>query len=243
MDKLPLFVLPMVLMPGEETELRVFEPRYKQMLDDCLLDEKNFGLIMSDSFEQINGWDKPVEIGCEAEILEHETKGSNHFIRIVGKRKFRITSLIEPALPPFSDSMFDQSSIQMGIYPDMETLYDLIPEEYDHKKLYISSEVQYLEKFEKLSTEEQNSLNYVVKTVMEKIGAMLNIGSEELEDWISLSPVSQVVDEDGESVNLLTSMLVNDLGTRQEILSCLNASDAVEEIMKHFSDFLEAQSS
>ena len=243
MDKLPLFVLPMVLMPGEETELRVFEPRYKQMLDDCLLDEKNFGLIMSDSFEQLNGWDKPVEIGCEAEILEHETKGSNHFIRIVGKRKFRITSLIEPALPPFSDSMFDQSSIQMGIYPDMETLYDLIPEEYDHKKLYISSEVQYLEKFEKLSTEEQNSLNYIVKTVMEKIGAMLNIGSEELEDWISLSPVSQVVDEDGESVNLLTSMLVNDLGTRQEILSCLNASDAVEEIMKHFSDFLEAQSS
>ena len=243
MDKLPLFVLPMVLMPGEETELRVFEPRYKQMLDDCLLDEKNFGLIMSDPFEQINGWDKPVEIGCEAEILEHETKGSNHFIRIVGRRKFRITSLIEPALPPFSDSMFDQSSIQMGIYPDMETLYDLIPEEYDHKKLYISSEVQYLEKFEKLSTEEQDSLNYVVKTVMEKIGAMLNIGSEELEDWISLSPVSQVVDEDGESVNLLTSMLVNDLGTRQEILSCLNATDAVEEIMKHFSDFLEAQSS
>ena len=78
---------------------------------------------------------------------------------------------------------------------------------------------------------------------MEKIGAMLNIGSEELEDWISLSPVSQVVNEDGESVNLLTSMLVNDLGTRQEILSCLNATDAVEEIMKHFSDFLEAQSS
>lgn len=243
MDKLPLFVLPMVLMPGEETELRVFEPRYKQMLDDCLLDEKNFGLIMSHPFEQINGWDKPVEIGCEAEILEHETKGSNHFIRIVGRRKFRITSLIEPALPPFSDSMFDQSSIQMGIYPDMETLYDLIPEEYDHKKLYISSEVQYLEKFDKLSTEEQDSLNHVVKTVMEKIGGMLNIGSEELEDWISLSPVSQVVDEDGESVNLLTSMLVNDLGTRQEILSCLNATDAVEEIMKHFSDFLEAQSS
>ena len=27
MDKLPLFVLPMVLMPGEETELRIFEPR------------------------------------------------------------------------------------------------------------------------------------------------------------------------------------------------------------------------
>ena len=44
MDKLPLFVLPMVLLPGEIQELRVFEPRYRQMLDDCLLDGKNFGL-------------------------------------------------------------------------------------------------------------------------------------------------------------------------------------------------------
>ena len=243
MNRLPLFVLPMVLMPGEETELRVFEPRYKQMLDDCLLDDKNFGLIMSDPFEQINGWDKPVEIGCEAEILEHETKGSNHFIRIVGRRKFRINSLVEPALPPFSDPMFDQSSIQMGIYPDMETLYELIPEDIDNRKLYISSEVEYLEKFENLSIEEQDSLNNVVLTVMRKIGSMLNIGTEELDDWISLSPVSQVVGEDGESVNLLTSMLVNDLATRQEILSCLDSSDAIEEILKHFSDFLEAQSS
>ena len=35
-EELPLFVLPMVLLPGEIQELRVFEPRYRQMLDDCL---------------------------------------------------------------------------------------------------------------------------------------------------------------------------------------------------------------
>ena len=32
-ETLPLFVLPMVLFPGELQELRVFEPRYRQMLD------------------------------------------------------------------------------------------------------------------------------------------------------------------------------------------------------------------
>ena len=137
-------------MPGEETELRVFEPRYKQMLDDCLLDNKNFGLVMSDSFEQINGWDKPRMFGCEAEILEHDTKGSNHFLKIVGRRKFEITNLFKPALPPFSDEMFDQSTVQMGIYPDMETLYDMIPEDSESTKLYISAEVEYLPKFEQI---------------------------------------------------------------------------------------------
>ena len=42
---LPLFVLPMTLMPGEVTQLRVFEPRYKQMLDTRILDERPFGLV------------------------------------------------------------------------------------------------------------------------------------------------------------------------------------------------------
>ena len=69
MEVLPLFVLPMVLMPGEVQELRVFEPRYRQMLDDCLLDEKNFGLVMNDPFEPTNSWDGPRQHGCEVEIF------------------------------------------------------------------------------------------------------------------------------------------------------------------------------
>ena len=59
MAALPLFVLPMVLMPGEIQELRVFEPRYRQMLDDCLLtddeistDEKNWNIQFSDPFPE-----------------------------------------------------------------------------------------------------------------------------------------------------------------------------------------------
>ena len=67
-NELPLFVLPMILLPGEVQQLRIFEPRYKQMLDDCLLDKKNFGLIMNDEFVKTNGWDSPRNYGCEAEI-------------------------------------------------------------------------------------------------------------------------------------------------------------------------------
>ncbi|MGB0265425.1 MAG: LON peptidase substrate-binding domain-containing protein [Candidatus Poseidoniaceae archaeon] len=243
MDKLPLFVLPMVLMPGEETELRVFEPRYKQMLDDCLLDNKNFGLVMSDSFEQINGWDKPRIFGCEAEILEHDTKGSNHFLKIIGRRKFEITHLFKPALPPFSDEMFDQSTIQMGIYPDMETLYDMIPEDSESTKLYISGEVEYLPRFEQIDQSTQDQLNQIIQVVMKKIGLMLGIDEDTLDDWIAISPISSIISNDGESVNLLTGMLVNDLETRQTILASINVEEAVEEIVNHFSDFINIQSS
>ena len=99
MSRLPLFVLPMVLLPGEVQELRVFEPRYRQMLDDCLLDGLNFGLVLNDESKSVNHWDGPMIYGCEAEIIHHETKGSNHFLQIIGRRRFKINEIFEPALP------------------------------------------------------------------------------------------------------------------------------------------------
>ena len=41
----PLFVLPMGIFPLTQEPLRVFEPRYKQMLDDCVLEESPFGYV------------------------------------------------------------------------------------------------------------------------------------------------------------------------------------------------------
>ena len=93
---------------GEIQELRVFEPRYKQMLDDCLLDGKNFGLVRSDFLSQVNHWDGPMEYGCEAEILHHETKGSNHFIQIIGRRNSQYQMLMNPHCPRSSPSFDDQ---------------------------------------------------------------------------------------------------------------------------------------
>ena len=41
----PLFVLPMGIFPLTQEPLRVFEPRYKQMLDDCVLEDAPFGYV------------------------------------------------------------------------------------------------------------------------------------------------------------------------------------------------------
>ena len=72
---------------------------------------------------------------------------------------------------------------------------------------------------------------------------MLNIDEDTLDDWISISPISTIITNDGESVNHLTGMLVNDLEIRQTILSSTSVEEAVEEIVEHFSDFINIQSS
>ena len=41
---LPLFPLSVVVYPGEKLNLHIFEPRYKQMVLDCVENEKTFGI-------------------------------------------------------------------------------------------------------------------------------------------------------------------------------------------------------
>ena len=56
----PLFVLPMGIFPMCQEPLRVFEPRYKQMLDDCVLNNSQFGYIAANiNGEDENGWTLP----------------------------------------------------------------------------------------------------------------------------------------------------------------------------------------
>jgi Lon protease-like protein len=48
MTELGLFPLGIVLLPGELTPLHIFEPRYKELIGECLDDDREFGLVFSD---------------------------------------------------------------------------------------------------------------------------------------------------------------------------------------------------
>jgi Lon protease-like protein len=59
---LPLFPLEVVLLPGTPLPLHIFEPRYKEMIGECLANEAPFGVIRA--------LDEGIaEVGCTAEII------------------------------------------------------------------------------------------------------------------------------------------------------------------------------
>lgn len=60
---LPLFPLELVLLPGVPLPLHIFEPRYKEMIAECLELKKPFGVVRASS-------EGVADIGCTAEILE-----------------------------------------------------------------------------------------------------------------------------------------------------------------------------
>lgn len=59
---LPLFPLEVVLFPGTPLPLHIFEPRYKEMIGECLEQKQQFGVIRA----QDTGL---ADVGCTAEIL------------------------------------------------------------------------------------------------------------------------------------------------------------------------------
>ncbi len=63
MDALiPLFPLDVVLFPGTPLPLHIFEPRYKEMIGECLAQQRTFGVVRA--LDQ-----GLAEVGCTAEIV------------------------------------------------------------------------------------------------------------------------------------------------------------------------------
>ena len=60
-DRLPLFPLGLVLLPGEPVPLHIFEPRYREMVRVCLDGDRPFGIVYA-SESQLAG------VGCTASI-------------------------------------------------------------------------------------------------------------------------------------------------------------------------------
>lgn len=98
---IPIFPLDLVLFPRQELPLKIFEPRYKQLVDDCMLGDGQFGVCLIDSNKSISGWSAPKSIGTIAKITkceDIEMNGMQLQIETVGRNKFKINKIIPPSI-------------------------------------------------------------------------------------------------------------------------------------------------
>ena len=93
---LPLFPLHTVLFPGMEMPLRVFEPRYRRMLDDCMATEdRAFGIVLIRAGREVGGAAEPHGVGTIAHIEEVRPLGDGTLaVSLEGRRRFRVIELV-----------------------------------------------------------------------------------------------------------------------------------------------------
>ncbi|MBS1850231.1 MAG: LON peptidase substrate-binding domain-containing protein [Acidobacteria bacterium] len=86
---IPIFPLEVVLLPGAPLPLHIFEPRYKEMIGECLERKTVFGVVRAKEKEI-------AAIGCTAEILEVTKKYPDGRLDILtlGQERFEIQEVL-----------------------------------------------------------------------------------------------------------------------------------------------------
>jgi Lon protease-like protein len=89
LSDIPLFPLNVVLMPGASMPLHIFEERYKQMINECLEEGSEFGMVLADE-------SGTREVGCTARIVElmERYEDGRLLILVEGARRFRLNGVL-----------------------------------------------------------------------------------------------------------------------------------------------------
>ena len=88
---LPLFPLNAVLFPGGPLRLRIFEPRYLDMVSRCMRESSDFGVALITEGREAGGTARTTHIGTTARIIDFERLEDGLLgITARGEQKFSI---------------------------------------------------------------------------------------------------------------------------------------------------------
>ncbi len=90
MSEIGLFPLPIVLLPDERVPLHIFEPRYKELIGECVEDERDFGLVLADDRGMRS-------VGTRAAVVQVLRRYPDGRLDIVveGRRRLSVVELTE----------------------------------------------------------------------------------------------------------------------------------------------------
>src|SRR5262245_32522427 len=90
MEEIGLFPLGLVLLPTEQVPLHIFEPRYRELIADCVDNDRPFGLVYADD-------DGLRPVGTLATVVEVTDRFDDGRLNIVveGGGRFRLGELTE----------------------------------------------------------------------------------------------------------------------------------------------------
>lgn len=143
MEEIGLFPLGIVLLPTERVPLHIFEPRYRELIGECMDDDSEFGLVYADE-EGVR------EIGTRArvaEVLERFDDGRLNIV-VEGGERFRVEKLtrgrsfMTAEVAPVEDepelAQDESAALAAGSFRALATLAGAEPDELDESSPILS---------------------------------------------------------------------------------------------------------
>lgn len=128
---IPIFPLNIVVYPGESLNLHIFEPRYKQLIKECLSEKKQFGIpVVIDK--------RTEEYGTLMEVTElvKEYDNGEMDIRTRGNKIFRVLEVVNEipdklysgAIVNYPQNIMEQgdSRLASNVFGEVKRLFALL---------------------------------------------------------------------------------------------------------------------
>jgi len=145
--EIPLFPLNTVLFPGGPLPLRIFEPRYLDMISRCLKQQHGFGVLLIGEGREAGSVGSTVRVGTMASIVDWG-QGEDGLLAVTahGNERFALREVRvqadglnlgvvdflapEPKVP-LGERHARLSRLLETVISDLGPLYDAIPKDYD----------------------------------------------------------------------------------------------------------------
>lgn len=128
---IPIFPLNVVVYPNEKLNLHIFEPKYKQLIKECIEEGKDFGIpvVINKKIQEFGVLIKVKEL-----VKEYETGEMD--IRTSGQKVFKVLEVVKDipdklysgAIVNYPDNILenDDTKISQVIFDEVKKLYKLL---------------------------------------------------------------------------------------------------------------------
>lgn len=128
---IPIFPLDIVVYPGEPLNLHIFEPKYKQLIKECIEEQKPFGIpvVLNKKVQEFGTLVEVKELVNETETgeMDIKTQGVSVF-RILERVRSVPDKLYSGAIVNHPENIMDEGDSQLSklILDEVRRLYELL---------------------------------------------------------------------------------------------------------------------
>lgn len=103
-ERLPMFPLGAVIFPFSTAPLRVFEPRYQQLLDHVVESDAPFGTVLIERGSEVGGGDQRFAIGTRLRVVDvAEMDDGQRLIVVAGLGRIKVERWLDDDPHPWAE--------------------------------------------------------------------------------------------------------------------------------------------
>ncbi len=161
---IPLFPLGTVLFPKQLLPLRIFEERYKLMINECLRDQTSFGVVLIKAGREVGGPVVPHEVGTTARIAQAQHLEEGRIsLQAIGEQTFRLARITQQR--PYMRGEVEFLDSRAGDEAELEDVISSVKQQFS-AHLDILSQMSERQRVDLNLDLDPESLSYLVASVL-----------------------------------------------------------------------------